>query len=338
MGRRASSHQGAGRGFTLIELLVVISIIALLIGLLLPALSRARSAARSGQCLAQLKNQLTGCEVYSSEFGGVIATGVPPELLDESGEEAAPGGDDIRLGSRPGFQDSLTWLRVFGWNYQNQGGTFHYGVMQRYWFAPMGKYISAQEIEMSVWDDVFFCPDDTYYSGQAAEMRNNYDRFIHRITYLMSDTAFWDPRMFQETEYAKDVILVDDQLYNSGDGNPATNGPAEWETPGRRYIQQSEVKYPDKKVFIWEVNAFHDDPQFGYNTRGLNANALFFDGHASKTQPSMHEDDPDGEDSLYLDIKMRMGWTAEADPADPLWYYFGATRDGVRGRDFISVP
>src|SRR5690606_654012 len=85
---RAPAHRGGSsamsltasdrsrRAFTLIELLVVISIIALLIGLLLPALSRARAAARTTQCLGNLKNINVGTETYSSEWGGVIATGV----------------------------------------------------------------------------------------------------------------------------------------------------------------------------------------------------------------------------------------------------------------------
>lgn len=71
--------------FTLIELLVVISIIALLIGLLLPALSKAKSASRISVCLSNLKNIMVGCQTYSSEFGGVIAIGDPPTMLDETG-------------------------------------------------------------------------------------------------------------------------------------------------------------------------------------------------------------------------------------------------------------
>ncbi|MFG0328690.1 MAG: prepilin-type N-terminal cleavage/methylation domain-containing protein [Phycisphaerales bacterium] len=310
-------------GFTLIELLVVISIIALLIGLLLPALSRARSAARSTQCLAQEKNMFNGCEVYSSEFDGVIATGVPPEIVSRGGQRM--------IGGRPDFNPQ--WSRLFGW--ESGGSNMHYGVMQRYWFTGLAKYISAQEADKAVWDDVFFCPDDNYYKKEAYEMRNQFDNWIHRIAYLMSDTAFWDPSMFTDENISE--ILEPDQLFNDGEGRPATEGPATRDTPGRRYLQKAEITYPDKKVYIWETNAYHSDSRYGYNLRGLNANALFFDGHAAKTTPSQHEDTPD-DPYLYVTMRMQMGWTPPPPEADdPMQYYFGATRDGIRGRDFIDA-
>ena len=65
------------------------------------------------------------------------------------------------------------------------------------------------------------------------------------------------------------------------------------------------------------------------------ANALFFDGHAVKTTPRQDEG---SDENLTLDINMQMGWT----PVDPdctdLPYFFGATRNGIRGRDFIEAP
>jgi prepilin-type N-terminal cleavage/methylation domain-containing protein len=62
------------RAFTLIELLVVIAIIALLVAILLPALGKARKTARSTMCAANLKMFNTGCQNYSGEAKGFIAS------------------------------------------------------------------------------------------------------------------------------------------------------------------------------------------------------------------------------------------------------------------------
>ena len=307
-------------GFTLIELLVVISIIALLIGLLLPALSRARRAARITKCLGNLKNITAGCENYSSLFGGVIATGVPPNIREDT-----PRGDI--MSNVPDWEP--LWERVFDW--PSRLAVFDYGVMDRYWFTGLAQYIAQEESAKAVWDDVFMCPDDTFYSERAYDLRTDPQaNMIHRITYLMTDTAFWAPEMFTDDNLK--FILEEDQLYNDGETTRATPGPSEEDTPGRRYLQTSQVKFPDKKVYIYEVNAFHDNPRLGYNTRGLKATALFFDSHAANVQASSTEQYAD---ELFIELKCQMGWTDDApDKDDPLWWYYSTTRDGIFGRDF----
>jgi len=316
----------ARKGFTLIELLVVISVIALLIGLLLPALARARAAARATRCMGNLRNIGIGLETYSQEWNGVISNGTVVELV----------GNPKRIGSRPahGVGDGANWTRVFGWPGQ-ESNAFHYGDLQRYWFLRMAQYVAKQETAKAVYDDVFFCPDDRFYSVQAKQMRDRFSGWIHRSSYLMTDAAFWDPMMFSDDKIAQ--ILIPDQLYNDGQGRPANPGPSTPATPGRRYLKKEEIKFPTQKAYVFEVNAFHEEPTHGYNERDLQATVLFFDGSADKRVASSVEYPPQGLPQLWLPMKMRMGWTdPPLQPTEPWQYYYSATKDGIRGRDFYD--
>ncbi len=313
----------AKRGFTLIELLVVISVIALLIGLLLPALARARAAARATRCIGNLRNIGIGMETYSQEWNGVITNGSVIELVNN------------RIGSRPawGGADGSTWGRLFGW--VPPGQEFRYDQLQRYWFLATAQYVSKQETAKAVYDDSIFCPDDRFYPIQAKQMRDRFSGFIHRCSYLMTDAAFWDPMMFTEDKLS--LILTPDQLYNDGQNQGGRNGPGNIGTPGRRYLKKEEVKFPTQKAYVYEVNAFHEEPTHGYNERDLQGTVLFFDGSADKRVASSVEYPPPDQPKLWISMRMRMGWTDPAlQPTEPYQYYYGATLNGIRGRDFYD--
>ncbi len=300
-------------GFTLIELLVVISIIALLIGLLLPALSRARKAARVTICLSNLKNIGNGLALYSGQFDGVIATGVPPEIVRTNGYD--------QVGSKP------TWNMDGRILAEQSGMGLSYPWMQRYWFHAMAPYIAKGDKGLTVYDASFFCPDDVYYSDAIYDIRTNQEGGVNRICYLMSDTAFWDPTMFTESRLGE--ILEENQLKAYNQGNAARKN-----TPGRRYMSMGRVKFPDKKVYVFEVNSFHEPGNYGYNVRGVQSTVLFFDAHADKVRAFNTENEAG---NLFIPLTCQMMYTDDPlDEDDPMYWYFSTTRRGIEGRDFIN--
>jgi len=67
------------KGFTLVELLVVIAIIAILAALLLPSLGVAKNAAKKVNCLSNLRQAGTSCQMYCGDFDGYF----PPFFTDD---------------------------------------------------------------------------------------------------------------------------------------------------------------------------------------------------------------------------------------------------------------
>ena len=87
------------KGFTLVELLVVVAIIALLVSLLLPALGSAREIARRAMCANNVKNILTGSQLYAAGFKGWL----PPYFEREPGPSPRPQDDELNFcPSQPG--------------------------------------------------------------------------------------------------------------------------------------------------------------------------------------------------------------------------------------------
>ena len=305
-GSRSSERYSRPVGFTLIELLVVISIIALLIGLLLPALSRARRSARVHVCLSNLHNIFAGSSNYSAQFGGVIATGAPPEIIHTNAGR--------RMGTRPDFRPGQGMQREYGgWNV-----ALEYPLLDWYWFFGLAPWISNGESEKAIYDEVFFCPDDQEFRDEAYTVRTaDGPLVLFPNSYMLTDTALWSPQLFTEAKVGE--ILVENQL---GD---LLDSPASSSTAGRVYMSTSAVKFPDKKVYYFEHGSFHEKENLGYNGPGMKATTGFFDGHAVFISAS--EQAREGLMKTFIA-------TAKRRDFDMPWWYYGSTKDGINGRDF----
>lgn len=62
------------KGFTLIELLVVIAIIAILAAILFPVFTSAKESAKRAACLGNLKQIISGTQMYAENFNGNYPT------------------------------------------------------------------------------------------------------------------------------------------------------------------------------------------------------------------------------------------------------------------------
>ncbi|MBL1218931.1 MAG: hypothetical protein D8M59_15735 [Planctomycetes bacterium] len=314
---------------TLIEVIVIVVVLVAIVSLLIPILDGTQDQFRVSVCLGNLKNIYAGCESYSQEYGGVIATGVRPAPFPA---DWSPG---VSPDARPAFESNHS--RLFGWE-SDQGPSVTYGQMQRYWYVMMSRWIATAPTggpggRRNDLFDAMFCPDDKIYPALAEASESSDEPQFLRISYLMTEAAFWSPAMFSSEEKVTSIFAAN-QLYEDDQGN-TTPSPATIDTPGRIYMPMSVVRYPSMKAYIWEANAFHDQPAHGYNERGLKASVLFFDGHASYTEASKSED---WQPRLYWPVRSRMAWTDKPrDKDDPLWAYYSLTVDGLLGRDFYEI-
>lgn len=309
------------RGFTLIELLVVISIIALLVSIILPALGEARRAARKVQSLANLRSNIL---YHSAYFGDQ-----KDQFVNPFDRKPINGQNTPQCNA-----DSLSWVWkpgqecILGWDYGVQhsiSGTETYGY---HWVAHLfytkdpndsrlGSIISPGDRALRNW----------FQNNRPAQGDPDW---IFPSSYWYSPTCWQDPVRFRTASRATG-------------------------TPGNEYFVRrnrvTNVLFPSQKVILFENKDYFGKIDRMWNDPQAIARAAFIDGSVNEFKVADVVADTDATGSDVSKLKTPSGtWNpTETEMATNFEYgapqgftwtynnpaYFWATRDGIRGRDFL---
>ena len=177
------------KGFTLVELLVVVAIIALLVSLLLPALGSAREIARRAMCANNMKNILTGSQLYAAGFAGWL-----PPYFERLSNPASPLPVDDELNYFEMGPVAATLAYHYG--YLKQDNPLTREVDESDWFAPFN-FAFAYESEYMSSGKMFWCPSQPGESDA-----------VHKYA----------REFYQEGEFGQFMPLNSDGLGGRGEG------------------------------------------------------------------------------------------------------------------------
>jgi len=310
------------RAFTLIELLVVIAIIALLVSILLPALGEARRSARKVQSLANLR---TNSLYHSAYFSDNKDDFVNP-FANRAGNNTTNAG--CAANSQFWVWNTNQACNV-GWPYAGGYSTSGTESYAYHWIA------------------------HTLYTADPKDSRlgsivSPGDRSLARWLQV-NQPAQGDPTwIFPSSYWYPPVFWTDSARYTNATRVVGGAGNGHF---GKRNKTQS-VLNPGYKVLLFENKDYFAKTEVMWNHVSATSRFVLMDGSASELKMAniVADTDPTGND--FTKLKTPSGtWAPGAGEMDGYleygrpqgfnWTfsgpaYFWATRDGVRGRDFLK--
>lgn len=347
---KTSVHPRTGPAFTLIELLVVIAIIALLVGILLPALGEARRASQNSVSASNISQLGRVQAQYSADFKDTFVIPFRRETPQLWGNYAPTPGWWVMIDPKyeQSGQGTITGMQFSGPS--GRAGEL-YAV---YWARQVMSYIKENDYAPAVMRH----PADPWIRERhLSRLRNPTANPTFGIEFELFDTSYWmSPTLWYAPErYAGETHQ---QVFaNVADGN-------RW----LRINRFDQVLYPAQKAMIFERFDFsrknrtaqagattgtgkqNFPPQFcNPDYRGF---ICAVDGAAKPantaamvklaTLSSQQDRDQFYPSGLFNPDPTSFSGINNGDPYElgntgtPWLQFYWATRNGIRGRDFVK--
>jgi prepilin-type N-terminal cleavage/methylation domain-containing protein len=337
-------------GFTLIELLVVIAIIALLLGILIPALGKARLTAQTVKSKANLRSLGQVQFLYAGDFKDSYIN--PFNVTKTSG--GGVGSQGWAVARKPGLAGRYEFTGPGQW--YSEMYAFH-------WYSLVGGWLNegdyTSEIQFAPSDVVLINRfRDTFIEDQNRSINSS----IWDCSYVLSPTVWFNPTRYEDnmrpvcvrsngpaslakrnkvsdTAYPSNKVIIWERFdWSKNERNASQPNPVNPNAPAIELgieKQHPQWNNPDAEPAVLTADGSV------ISTKISDIRALAGDENERIAREFTPTDVWDIPGSLLANYQMDQDWFEvgligqDGFGAGKYPAYFWATRDGIKGRDFV---